>query len=117
MHSPSIRMTPQENMVNSHFSIHPPGVPLNTKYGGCAFPAAVTVRAIVTCIVEEDDLQTFTVLIPHLSSVLFLVSWRRKEVFGPCWQSIICLDEDLEDSSPTPSHIHPLQALTSAGAC
>ena len=52
---------------------------------------------------------------PHSSllicQVFFLVSWRRKEVFGPCWQSVICLNEDHEDGSPTPSHMHPLLVL------
>ena len=68
--------------MNSCFSIHPPGIPLNAKYGGSTFPAAVTVTAIVTHIVEEDDLWTFTVLIPHLSSVLFGVMEKKRGVWS-----------------------------------
>ena len=76
------RKLPQGNVVNSQFSICPPGLPLNTKYGGSTFPAAVTVTAIVTCIVEEDDLWMFTVLIPHLSSVLFGVMEKKRGVWS-----------------------------------
>ena len=76
--------------MNSPFSIHPPGLPLK-KICGSAFPAAVTVTAIVTHIVEEDDLQMFTVLIPHLSSVLLGVMEKKRGVWSML--AIHCLSQ------------------------